>query len=69
MPEKESHAHFRIQETFSHGIIYTYSIPLLNRAGCLKIGRTTMYDTSQEDIEVAMHKRIQQQLFRYIRTC
>lgn len=47
--------HNGIQETFSYGIIYVYSIPLDSHKGRLKIGQTTinLANPTQQDIETA----------------
>jgi superfamily II DNA or RNA helicase len=53
-----------IHETFSHGIIYVYSIPLKSHSGRLKIGSTTTHisNPTQQDIEhAAKGKRIKSQ--------
>lgn len=52
-----------IHDTFSHGIIYVYSIPGKKHAGRLKIGRATLSssDTSETSINAAATARIEQQ--------
>lgn len=52
---------YKISPTFSHGVIYVYSIPDEYHKGRLKIGSATVLGTSQEDIEAAAHARIRQQ--------
>ncbi|RZJ90129.1 MAG: hypothetical protein EOO20_09065, partial [Chryseobacterium sp.] len=52
---------YKISPTFSHGVIYIYSIPGDTHEGRLKIGSATVSDTSQDAIEKAAHDRIQQQ--------
>ena len=51
-----------IHETFSHGVIYVYSIPDERHKGRLKIGAATTNINSQEAIETAARKRIAQQI-------
>jgi len=52
-----------INETFSYGVIYVYSIPDEKHKGRLKIGSATIIDTNptQENIDSAAHGRIKQQ--------
>jgi superfamily II DNA or RNA helicase len=52
-----------IQETFSYGVVYVYSIPGDAHKGRLKIGSATVKATnpSPEDINQAARERIQQQ--------
>jgi len=52
-----------ISETFSHGIVYVYSIPGDTHKGRLKIGGTTISSANptQEDIDSAAQERIKQQ--------
>lgn len=52
-----------IKETFSYGVIYVYSIPDANHKGRLKIGSATTASLkpSQQEIEIAAHRRIEQQ--------
>tara|TARA_B100000745_G_scaffold300210_2_gene253258 strand:- start:1678 stop:5649 length:3972 start_codon:yes stop_codon:yes gene_type:complete len=52
-----------ISETFSHRIIYVYSIPLDTHKGRLKIGSATLSspDTSEASIRAAAEERIKQQ--------
>jgi len=52
-----------INETFSYGVIYAYSIPYKSHKGRLKIGSatTTSPNPTQEDIDSAAHGRIKQQ--------
>lgn len=52
---------YKITPTFSHGVIYVYSIPDDSHKGRLKIGSATVLGTSQEEIEKAAHARIRQQ--------
>lgn len=53
----------QINQTFSYGIIYVYSIPDKKHAGRLKIGRATLTssDTTQGSINAAATARIEQQ--------
>ena len=53
----------RINETFSYGIIYVYSIPDEKHKGRLKIGGATLAspNPTQEQIDSAAHARIKQQ--------
>ncbi len=52
-----------INETFSYGLIYVYSIPDEKHNGRLKIGGATLasISTTQENIDSAAHERIKQQ--------
>ena len=52
-----------INETFSYGIIYVYSIPDENHKGRLKIGSATVNSSkpTQEEIDLVAHERIKQQ--------
>lgn len=50
-----------IHDTFSHSVIYVYSIPDERHIGRLKIGSTTTNDTSKEAIEKAARERVEQQ--------
>lgn len=52
-----------INETFSYGVIYVYSIPDKKHNGRLKIGSATVTSSSptREDIDSAAHYRIKQQ--------
>jgi len=52
-----------INETFSYGIIYIYSIPDKKHTGRLKIGGATVTALSptQEEVDLAAHGRIKQQ--------
>lgn len=52
-----------INETFSYGIIYIYSIPDKKHSGRLKIGGATVTSSNptQNDIDSAAHGRIKQQ--------
>lgn len=52
-----------IQETFSHGVIYVYSIPLDSHKGRLKIGSATVTSSAptEEQVVTAAHERIKQQ--------
>ncbi len=52
-----------INETFSFGVIYVYSIPDEKHTGRLKIGSATITssDPTQENINSTAHERIQQQ--------
>jgi len=52
-----------INETFSYGIIYVYSIPDKKHEGRLKIGSATINstNTTQENIDLVAHERIGQQ--------
>ncbi len=52
-----------INETFSYGVIYIYSIPDEKHKGRLKIGSATTIDVNptQEDIDFAAHDRIKNQ--------
>src|SRR3989344_1361038 len=52
-----------INETFSYGVIYVYSIPDEKHKGRLKIGSTTITSSkpTQEDINSAAEERIKQQ--------
>jgi superfamily II DNA or RNA helicase len=52
-----------INETFSYGIIYVYSIPQKTHKGRLKIGSATINssDPTQAEIDSAAHDRIKQQ--------
>ncbi len=52
-----------INDTFSYGVIYVYSIPDERHNGRLKIGSATTIDTNptQEDIDFAVHDRIKNQ--------
>lgn len=52
-----------INETFSYGVIYIYSIPDEKHKGRLKIGSATIIskDPTQEEINLAAHDRIKQQ--------
>jgi superfamily II DNA or RNA helicase len=54
---------YSIHPTFSHGVIYIYSIPGEQHRGRLKIGSATLNSTDpiQEHIEEAAHHRIKQQ--------
>jgi hypothetical protein len=54
---------FNINETFSYGIIYVYSIPLETHKGRLKIGSATInsMNPTQEEINLAAEGRIKQQ--------
>lgn len=52
---------YSISPTFSHGLIYIYSIPDETHKGRLKIGSATVLDTSQASLEAAAHERIKQQ--------
>lgn len=55
--------HRDIQETFSYGIIYVYSIPLESHQGRLKIGSATINhpNPTEEQIKSAARERIEQQ--------
>jgi superfamily II DNA or RNA helicase len=55
--------HNDIQETFSYGIIYVYSIPLATHQGRLKIGSATINhpQPTEEQIKAAARERIEQQ--------
>lgn len=50
-----------IHETFSHGVIYAYSIPDRRHEGRIKIGAATATNNSPQAIEKAARKRIEQQ--------
>lgn len=52
-----------INETFSYGVIYVYSIPDERHNGRLKIGSATIAssDSTQEEINLVAHQRIKQQ--------
>src|ERR1035437_6204098 len=52
-----------INETFSYGVIYVYSITDEKHNGRLKIGSATLTSSNptQEDIDSAAHERIKQQ--------
>ena len=52
-----------INETFSYGIIYVYSIPDEKHTGRLKVGSATITSSkpTQEDINSVAHERIKQQ--------
>jgi len=52
-----------IHDTFSHGVIYIYSVPDVNHKGRLKIGSATITypNPTQENINTAAHERIKQQ--------
>ncbi|MDD2498515.1 MAG: GIY-YIG nuclease family protein, partial [Desulfitobacteriaceae bacterium] len=52
-----------INETFSYGIIYIYSIPHKSHNGRLKIGSATVnvFNPTEDDINAAAHDRIKQQ--------
>ena len=52
-----------INETFSYGIIYVYSIPDEKHTGRLKIGSATIKSNNptQEEIDYVAHVRIKQQ--------
>lgn len=52
-----------INETFSYGVIYVYSIPDKKHMGRLKVGSATINSSNptQEDIDLAAHKRIKKQ--------
>jgi len=61
---KQNYKSNNINETFSYGIIYIYSIPLPGWSGRLKIGSTTtdIHNPTKEDIEAAaVHNRIKSQ--------
>lgn len=51
----------QIQETFSFGVIYVYSIPDERHKGRLKIGATTTNVDTEEEIRKAAKRRIEQQ--------
>ena len=52
-----------INETFSYGVIYVYSIPDKKHKSRLKVGSATVasYNPTQENINTAAHERIKQQ--------
>jgi len=52
-----------INETFSYGVIYVYSIPDKKHQGRLKVGSATLtsFITTRESINSAAHERIKQQ--------
>lgn len=52
-----------INETFSYGVIYVYSIPDKKHMGRLKVGSATVISSNptQENIDSAAHERIKQQ--------
>lgn len=52
-----------INDTFSYGVIYVYSIPGDQHKGRLKIGSATLISSepTQEQVEEAAHRRIKQQ--------
>ena len=52
-----------INETFSYGIIYAYSIPDEKHKGRFKVGSATITSSNptQEDIDLVAHERIKQQ--------
>lgn len=52
-----------INETFSYGVIYVYSIPDKKHTGRLKVGGATVTSSnpSPRDIDTAAHERIKQQ--------
>ena len=60
---KESYKGNDINETFSYGVIYVYSIPDEKHKGRLKIGSATLTSSNptQENIYSAAHERIKQQ--------
>ncbi|QQS60480.1 Eco57I restriction-modification methylase domain-containing protein [Candidatus Falkowbacteria bacterium] len=60
---KKSEKGSNINETFSYGIIYIYSIPDKKHTGRLKIGSATIISSNptQENIDSAAHDRIKQQ--------
>ena len=60
---KKLNNEIEINETFSYGIIYVYSIPDKKHKGRLKIGSATTIATNptQEDIDSAAHDRIKNQ--------
>lgn len=61
--EKEADEPVVIQDTFSYGVIYVYSIPVSTHEGRLKIGSATVQGIhpAQTDIDAAAHARIRQQ--------
>ena len=60
MPTEPEDQH-AIHDTFSYGIVYVYSIPGEQHKGRLKIGSTTTNIETEEAIQNAAHKRIEQQ--------
>lgn len=52
-----------INETFSYGVIYIYSIPHKSHNGRLKIGSATVnvFNPTEDDINAVAHNRIKQQ--------
>lgn len=65
MPKKviDNNSMHDINETFSYGIVYVYSIPGASHKGRLKIGSTTIHSANPELGEVlfAAHDRIEKQ--------
>ncbi|MEI6040601.1 MAG: DEAD/DEAH box helicase family protein, partial [Candidatus Berkelbacteria bacterium] len=61
--DKKSFRSNEINETFSYGLIYVYSIPDEKHNGRLKVGSATITSSkpTQEDIDSAAHARIKQQ--------
>jgi hypothetical protein len=61
--EIKTHKANEINQTFSYGIIYVYSIPIKTHGGRLKIGSATIssVNPTQEEINLAAEERIKQQ--------
>jgi len=60
---KEIHKDKGINDTFSYGVVYIYSIPLITHKDRLKIGSATIISSNptQEDINAVAQDRIKQQ--------
>ena len=60
---KKLYQRYVINETFSSGVIYVYSIPDEKHMGRLKVGSATVGSSSptQEEINIVAHERIKRQ--------